>query len=128
VALAKARELAAVFNASLGVITVVDPTPVLGAEMNPNIDLLSEMREEAQLALEKAVRGLTLKPAMFLKIGRPEYQIVDCATEWGASMIVVGTQGRTGLGRVFLGSVAEHVVRRAACTVVVAREETGKGA
>src|SRR6185295_2497728 len=109
VALARARELAAVLNASLGVITVVDPTPVLGTEMVPNVDLLSELRKESQLTLDKAVEGITPKPTPFLKMGRPEYQIVECAKEWGATMIVVGTHGRTGLGRVFLGSVAEHV-------------------
>lgn len=47
--------------------------------------------------------------------------IVKRAREAGASVIVVGTHGRTGLGRLFLGSVSERVVRHAHCDVYVAR-------
>jgi len=40
------------------------------------------------------------------------------AAEVDASLIVMGTHGRTGLGRLLMGSVAEQVVRRAACPVL----------
>ena len=36
-------------------------------------------------------------------------------------LIVLGTHGRTGLGRLLLGSVAEHVVRQALCPVLTVR-------
>jgi nucleotide-binding universal stress UspA family protein len=38
-----------------------------------------------------------------------------------ADIIVVGTQGRIGMSRLLMGSVAEHVVRSAACPVLVVR-------
>lgn len=44
--------------------------------------------------------------------------IVDAARAAGAELIVMGTHGRTGVMRFFLGSVAEHVVRHAECPVV----------
>ncbi len=44
------------------------------------------------------------------------------ADELHAEMVVIGSHGRTGLARTLLGSVAEHVVRRAPCTVLVVRE------
>jgi nucleotide-binding universal stress UspA family protein len=47
--------------------------------------------------------------------------IVQRAREAGASVIVIGTHGRTGLSRLFVGSVAERVVRHAHCDVHVAR-------
>jgi universal stress protein A len=44
--------------------------------------------------------------------------ILDAAHSGGAELIVMGTHGRTGVKRLFLGSVAEHVLRHADCPVV----------
>jgi len=52
-------------------------------------------------------------------------ELTRWAGELGASMIILGTHGRTGLSHVLLGSVAEKVVRHATCpvlTVPLARE------
>jgi len=43
------------------------------------------------------------------------------AREWKADLIVVGTHGRKGLGRVLLGSGAEQVIRTAPVPVLVVR-------
>jgi nucleotide-binding universal stress UspA family protein len=53
--------------------------------------------------------------------GNPYVAIVRKAEEMGASLLVIGGSGATGLKRVFLGSVAEKVVRNAHCSVLVAR-------
>lgn len=47
--------------------------------------------------------------------------IVKYASGHGCDHIVVGSQGRTGLSRVLLGSIAEEIVRQAACPVTVVR-------
>ncbi len=47
--------------------------------------------------------------------------ICDAARELEADLVVLGTIGRTGVSRFFLGSVAENVVRRAHCPVWVER-------
>ena len=47
--------------------------------------------------------------------------ILDCATEWGADLIIVGSHGRKGIARFVLGSVSEAVARYAHCSVVIAR-------
>ncbi|HWP35897.1 MAG TPA: universal stress protein [Thermodesulfobacteriota bacterium] len=47
--------------------------------------------------------------------------IVGAALERGADLVVMGTQGRSGLRRMLLGSVAEQVVRAARCPVLVVR-------
>jgi nucleotide-binding universal stress UspA family protein len=57
--------------------------------------------------------------------GRAADEIVRIAREKQVDVIVVGTHGRTGLSRAALGSVAELVVRRAACSVVVVRPAAG---
>jgi nucleotide-binding universal stress UspA family protein len=53
-----------------------------------------------------------------LEVGDPATEILRVAAELPADLIVMGTHGRTGLGRLLLGSVAELVVRRAACPVL----------
>jgi nucleotide-binding universal stress UspA family protein len=55
--------------------------------------------------------------------GRPAETIVKYAEEIGADLIAMGTHGRTGLEYMLLGSVAESVVRRASCPVLVVRPE-----
>lgn len=56
-----------------------------------------------------------------LKEGEPVTEILEVAREIHADLIVMGTHGRTGLGRMLMGSVAELVVRRAACPVLTVR-------
>jgi nucleotide-binding universal stress UspA family protein len=53
--------------------------------------------------------------------GAPAAEILRLAAERSASLIVIGTHGRTGLIRLALGSVAERVVREAPCPVLVIR-------
>ena len=57
-----------------------------------------------------------------LTMGDPAAEIVRIATVEQAEMIVLGTHGRTGLSRLLMGSVAEAIVRRAPCPVLVYRE------
>jgi nucleotide-binding universal stress UspA family protein len=47
--------------------------------------------------------------------------ILEVAREIGAGLIIMGTQGRTGLGRLLLGNVAEHVLRKAPCPVLTVK-------
>lgn len=53
--------------------------------------------------------------------GDPGAEILRAAQRIGADLIVLGTHGRTGLGRLLMGSVAEQVVRRAQCPVVTVK-------
>jgi universal stress protein A len=56
-----------------------------------------------------------------VRIGIPYEEIVDLATDELADLVVIGTQGRTGIAPVLLGSVAERVVRLAPCPVLSVR-------
>jgi nucleotide-binding universal stress UspA family protein len=57
-----------------------------------------------------------------LLIGDPAGEIVRLAELEDVDLIVMATHGRTGLSRLILGSVAEAVVRRAACAVYTVKE------
>jgi nucleotide-binding universal stress UspA family protein/predicted transcriptional regulator len=59
--------------------------------------------------------------------GAPADALMWRAADWGADLIVVGSQGRSALGRLFLGSVSRKVVTEARCSVRVARAPIGKG-
>jgi nucleotide-binding universal stress UspA family protein len=56
-----------------------------------------------------------------LETGDPAEAIVQIAGEVDAGLIVMGTHGRSGLGRLLLGSVAERVLREAPCPVLTVR-------
>jgi nucleotide-binding universal stress UspA family protein len=60
-----------------------------------------------------------------VKEGDAAASIVQAAKETGCDMIVMGTHGRTGLGRLALGSVADQVVRKVVCPVLLAKAPTG---
>jgi nucleotide-binding universal stress UspA family protein len=60
--------------------------------------------------------------------GSPAHEVLNLAREWEPDLIVVGSQGRTALGRFVLGSVSQKVLTEAKTSVRVARPTTGKGA
>lgn len=58
---------------------------------------------------------------VFIGVGDPAEQIVQLAVDTEADLIVVGTNEKTGIGRLVLGSVSSEVFRHAPCSVLVAR-------
>ena len=87
-------------------------------------DLARELKEGAVRNLQKLVDS---KPLLGKKVihhvldGHPLVEIVRYAREKSIDLIVIGTHGRTGLAHVLMGSVAENVVRKAACPVLTVR-------
>jgi nucleotide-binding universal stress UspA family protein len=61
-----------------------------------------------------------------LTMGDPAGEVVRIAEDENAEMIIIGTHGRTGMTRLLMGSVAEAIVRRAPCPVLVYREVAEK--
>jgi nucleotide-binding universal stress UspA family protein len=53
--------------------------------------------------------------------GEPTEEILRAAERLKADLVVMGTHGRTGLHRAAMGSIAEQVLRRAACPVITVR-------
>ena len=53
--------------------------------------------------------------------GDPRIEIVQEALDWNADLIIMGSHGHTGLRKFLLGSVAQHVISHAPCSVEVAR-------
>lgn len=79
------------------------------------------LAEEAVAAASAslAVRGVDASTEV--RDGDPAREILEVAGEWGADLILVGSQGLTGLERFFLGSVARNVAKHSRLPVLVAR-------
>jgi nucleotide-binding universal stress UspA family protein len=58
-----------------------------------------------------------------VRLGSPAQELIELANLLDADLVVVGTHGRTGLGRLLVGSVAEAAVKKARCPVLVVREK-----
>jgi nucleotide-binding universal stress UspA family protein len=112
----------------LHVVCVVDPRePIPSIPSYNGVDYMYAARVQEALAaeiqqeLDRAdVRG-SVHFFVHARIGKPAPEILNLAREIGADLIIVGSNGMTGLERLILGSVSEHVVREAGCTVEVAR-------
>lgn len=91
-------------------------------------DQLESLRREQRAASAAYVKSIARDLAVSgLKVegrvvdGDPRVLLLDVAREGHADLIVVGSHGRTGLTKLFMGSVASHVVTHAPCSVLVVR-------
>ena len=98
--------------------------------VHPNVAVieehLKEVSEKAQVLAGPAVDRLTqLFPEWNVRsevrCGRPSVEIVKMADETAPDLLVLGSQGRSAIGRVFLGSVSHNVLHEAKCSVRIAR-------
>ena len=84
----------------------------------------ADVRAQAQRQLDRLVakaRKAGARAKGLLLEGIPHDRIVRAARSTRADLVVLGTHGRTGLGRLFLGSVAARVVTLAPCPVLTVR-------
>ena len=118
-AFAYAIRFATVLKARLVILTVVKAVP--WARQNPSLHgrHTAALLELGRLARIAGTTSLTIRPT--LVFGVPSASIVEIAQEVKATLVVMGTHGRTGWDRLELGSTAEAVVRSAPCPVLTVR-------
>jgi universal stress protein A len=120
-ALEMAASLARDRGASLVIVHVEEPPMAYGGGEfyygieEPNRDELKRMLSEV------IPSDPTIKYEHRLMIGSPATAIVEMARRENVDLIVMATHGRTGLTRMLMGSVAEEIVRRAECPVLVVK-------
>jgi len=127
-AFTRAVDLAKANKAELLVAHVLTPTvPVVGdGYVSPRIyeDLAASARDHGRKSLAalvaKAVKKGVRARSLLLE-GVPHEQIARTARRQRTDLVVMGTQGRTGLAKLFLGSVAGRVVAMAPCPVMTVR-------
>lgn len=125
-ALDYALDLAAALGAQVHLLNVVGipslGVPELGLAM-ASVTIDTVVVENQKAIDELAARKRTTAPIgqAILRTGDAKDTILQVAKELGADLIVMGTHGRRGLKRALLGSIAELVVRTAACPVLTVR-------
>jgi nucleotide-binding universal stress UspA family protein len=80
------------------------------------------VQREAAMALARIrdiAEGVELETVVLE--GKPATEILRYAKEQGIDLIVIGTQGKRGIERILLGSVAENIIRNASCKVLVVK-------
>ena len=125
-ALVHAEALARQMNARLLIVHVEEPPLAYGGgELyyglpEPNSERILKMLEDVKPS------DPSVHFTHRLTMGDPASEVVRMATDENAEMIILGTHGRTGMTRLLMGSVAEAIVRRAPCPVLVYRETAEK--
>lgn len=126
-ALRRAVALARACRAPLVLLHVMTPpSPFIGEDTLPSsyVDLLILARRSAKRRLAAVfvrVRRTGVRARAVFVEGLPADAILRAARRMRADLIVMGTHGRTGVSRVFMGSVAERVVRQSRCPVLTVR-------
>jgi nucleotide-binding universal stress UspA family protein len=128
-AFAKAVELAKSNRADLVVLHVLAPSLPLMAgdeyvspQIYENLDKAARAHASKELAsLVAKAKKAGVRATAMLRDGIAHEQIVRAARSPKADMIVIGTHGRTGLAKLFLGSIAGRVVSTAKCPVMTVR-------
>ena len=129
-ALRWARLLAEAFGAKSILLHVVDLSlvwmPISGPAAIPaphSGELTDRITQHAQAALGAEARDATEITRRVLRRGDAREVILEVAGEVHADVIVMGTHGRRGFSHLFIGSVAEHIVRHAGVPVWTVRVE-----
>ncbi len=117
-----AFDLAERERTELLVVSVIDPAELRRVgRPGLRVDQARELREDKAVELVTRGRRLGVDVRFLVWTGEPGPSLVEAAEAEGAGLIVVGSHGRGALGRLFLGSVSEYVVRHAPCPVLVVR-------
>ncbi len=127
-ALTYALTLAAASSAALHVCHIIPVPHVLDAFYERGFEpaeSVKRMEQKARHRLNDLVRsaGASVKPHLHCSEGDARDGVLEWAAKLKADLIVMGTHGRKGAERFFMGSVAEAVVRRASCPVLTLRGE-----
>jgi len=117
-------------NTEVLILQVVE-TPAYSAPPQMAAGYVPEMAERMETQRNEAKASVAMASAHLRAAGfaaatriveaDPRTAILEVAEEWKADLIVLGSQGRKGIKRFLLGSVAESVARHARCSVMIER-------
>jgi len=115
-------------HATLSIAHVLLPFVPVGPDQYVGPETWEQIDEQARTWATRQLEGLAAKAKhagvrvrTFLVEGPPAREIPRLARRTRADLLVLGTHGRTGLTRLFLGSVASGVIATAACPVMTVR-------
>ena len=112
--------LAPMAPVELHILSAIDMAVVSVAGMYDNVDEIKSLQKQAQEVGQWAQKIFAGHEVHFsAELGNPAEVILNQATELNADLIIMGTQGKTGINRILLGSVAEKVLRQTAINTLI---------
>ena len=121
-ALEMAGRLAAQNNSQLYVLYAFPtfPVPMPGTTIDP-LTIQRSARQKLAQVVSRRLPGTACE--LLVMEGDPAERIITTQSSLGIDLIVMGTHGRAGISRLILGSVAQKVVKEAACPVLTTRQD-----
>lgn len=101
-------------------VTISEP-PQMSAGYSPELDVQLPQAHEIVDRVSIMLSSAGFRVSTAVKKGDARSVILEDAAEWQADLIALGSHGRKGLQRFFLGSVSEAVARHAHCSVLIVR-------
>ena len=102
----------------VGSVSIAGAAPNMATEFT---EILDQARDELARLCHDVDANLQGRVFGHVRMGTAAREITAIAEHLSGDLIVIGTHGRTGLGRVLLGSIAENVLRHAPCSVLTTR-------
>ncbi len=121
-----AKEFASSMGSVVHLLNVVEPRP-MAVDITLNYVPLEEDFEQAAeedlqiIVQEFQLAGLKVESS--IEIGNPSDVILDKSQDLDVNLLIMGSHGKKGLSRLIMGSVAETVVRKANCPVLIVKAE-----
>jgi len=121
-----AKEFASSMGSVVHLLNVVEPRP-MAVDITLNYvpleeDLEQAAEEDLQVILQEfQLAGLKVESS--IEIGNPSDVILDKSKDLDVNLVIMGSHGKKGLSRLIMGSVAETVVRKANCPVLIVKAE-----
>jgi nucleotide-binding universal stress UspA family protein len=126
-----AAEFAEAYGAKIVLVHVGVEPFIPGVSVLPSVQIPDSLQAEIRVATDKALArakkkfGDSIVVEVQIVDGPPHVGICDAAVDRRADLIVMATEGSSGLARLFLGSTAQRVLRSAPCPVVTVRPGSG---
>jgi nucleotide-binding universal stress UspA family protein len=112
-------------RAKLSIVHVLAPFVPIAPDQYVGPETWEEIDEQARAQATRHLKALAttsgkagVRAKVFLVDGTPAKEVTRFAKKLHADLLVIGTHGRTGFAKLFLGSVASHVVATARCPVM----------
>ncbi|MDY6788651.1 MAG: universal stress protein [Candidatus Nanohaloarchaea archaeon] len=116
------------YNATVHTLYVVDlRISYHGVFQDHLLEKLEKEGEKAVGEIEERAESRGLKTKKEVVTGIPYEEILDYSENHGIDMIAMGTHGRTGIGRLIIGSTTENVVRHSSVPVMTVRMDKEYG-
>ncbi|MGN6214428.1 universal stress protein [Parafilimonas sp.] len=108
-------------NAGMALISVADIAFVMAEGGVTPREMTEMIKDDLKKVQKMLIKNIFKEQKVwsFIEEGTPADMIKKTCDEWEASLIVIGTHGRTGLSHILMGSVAERVIRHSPVPVLV---------